>query len=58
MGMAGTIALMVVIAGAASRQSKPFEVAIAAVVLAGFSCVLFIGLLGLPMRALPGWLAP
>ena len=58
LGLAATIALSVAIAGAASPASKPVEVVIAAVVLAAFSCVLFIGLLGLPMRALPPWLLP
>ena len=56
LGLAATIALMVVIAGVACTESQPLEVAIAAVVLAGFSCGLFIGLLGLPMRVLPPFL--
>ena len=58
LGLAATIAVMVVIAGLASSDSRPLEVAIAAVVLAGFSCALFIALLGLPMRALPPFLVP
>ena len=58
LGLAGTIVLVVAIAAAGSADSKTWEVAIAAVVLAAFSCGLFIGLLGLPMKAFPAWLMP
>ena len=58
LGLAATIALVVAIAGFGCTDSRPLEVAVAAIVLAAFSCALFIGLLGLPMRALPAVLVP
>lgn len=56
LGLLATILVMVPVAGIASAESRPLEVLVAAVVLGLFSCGLFIGLLGLPMTALPPWL--
>ena len=57
LGLFATIVAVVLVAGLGSRESRPLEVIVTALVLAAFSSGLFIGLLGLPMSWLPPGLA-
>ena len=55
LGLFATIVLMASLAAGACAESRPIEVVVAALALGLFSCGLFIGLLGLPMRWQPAF---
>jgi putative tricarboxylic transport membrane protein len=56
LGLFLTILLLVVVGSLASRETRAIEVVLSAVVLAGFSVLLFIVVLGLPLRPWPEYL--
>jgi hypothetical protein len=53
-GLIAAIAALVLVAAVASRESRPLETAGLAAILIGFSVVVFVWLLGLPMPLWPG----
>jgi hypothetical protein len=55
LGLFLSIVLMVIVGSFGSREARPIEVSISAVALGGFSVLIFIDLLGLPMPAWPAF---